>query len=160
MSINQNGPRANCAIILLIKEKKSIKAKIPSTLFAKVAVVKAKGPTVNDYIDNFINVASSIFFQSAKNQAGYKDCALANDYYLFFILCDFNQVELDILFCTNLPSFYGRYNKDGKKALRNVFQSVYHHIKCKLIINTITKANIWLEIFIENNYHDKYHLAQ
>ena len=101
----------------------------------------------------------STFFQGAKDQADYKDCALAYYYRLFLILRDFNQAELDILFFTNLPFFYGRCNKDGKKALRDAFKSAYHQVERELIANITAKANLWLETPTSNNYHSKYHLT-
>ena len=102
---------------------------------------------------------SSIFLQNVRDQAEYKDYALAYHYCLFLIFYNFNQVELDILFSISLPSFYGRCNKDSKKALKNTFESAYHHIKRKLIENITVEANLWLETSIENNYHDKYYFA-
>lgn len=89
----------------------------------------------------------------------YKDRVLAYHYRFSLILCDFNQAELDILFSTSLPFFYNRCNKDGKKALKDAFESTYHQVKYELIVNITTKANLWLETPTSNNYYDRYHLA-
>ncbi len=70
------------------------------------------------------------------------------------------QAELDVLFSTSLPSFYGRCDKDGKKALRDSFESAYHHVERELIESITAEANLWLETPAGNNYHDKYHLAR
>ena len=45
-----------------INEKKSQKPKILSILSIKKVVVDAKHLAVNDFIDNFTNIMSSIFF--------------------------------------------------------------------------------------------------
>ena len=159
MSASQNSPGANGVIIMPIKEKKSRKPKIPNTLSTKKAVAKAKRSTVHDLVDDFADVVGSIFLQNTRDQTEYKDCALAYHYCLFFILCGFNQAELDILFSTSLPFLYDKCNKDGKKALRDAFKSAYHYVKCKLIENITAEANLWLETLIRNKYHDKYYLA-
>lgn len=101
----------------------------------------------------------STFLQCIKNQANYKDHTLAYHYCLFLIFCGFNQAELDVLFSTNLSSFYGRGDKDDKKALRDAFESTYHQVECKLIANITAKANLWLETPTSNNYHDRYYFA-
>ncbi len=148
------------ATTMLIKEKKSRKLKISDTSSIKEVVAEAKRPTINDLVDDFANVVGSMFLQNARNRAEYKDSALAYYYYLSFIFCGFNQAELDVLIFTSLSFFYGRYDKNDKKALRDAFKSAYYHVECKLIENITTKANLWLETSIGNYYHDKYHLAQ
>ncbi len=142
------------------KEKKSRKPKIPGIPSTKEAVAEAKRLTVNDLVDDIADVVGSMFLQSARDQAEYEDCALAYYYCLSLILRGFNQAELDVLFSTSLPSFYGRCNKDGKKALKDAFESAYHHVECELIENITAEANLWLETPAGNNYHDKYHLAR
>lgn len=41
-----------------------------------------------------------------------------------------------------------------------MFESIYNYIKCKLIKNITTRANLQLKTFIKNNYSDKYYLTQ
>ena len=101
----------------------------------------------------------SIFFQDKSNLADYEDHALAYYYHLFFILCGLNQTELNVLFSPSLLFFYCICNKNGKKALKDGFESAYHWVKRKLIVSMTVKANSWLETLVDNNYHDKYHLA-
>lgn len=84
----------------------------------------------------------STFLQNAKDQADYKGYALAYYYHLSLIVRGFNQAELDVLFSISLPSFYGRCDKDGKKALKNTFESTYHKVERKLITNITTKTNL------------------
>ncbi len=156
-----SSPGAICgATTTPIKEKKSRKPKISNTPSTKEAVAEAKRPAVNDLVADLTDVVGSIFLQSARDQAEYKDRAFAYHYRLSLILRGFNQAELDVLFSTSLPSFYDRCDKDGKKALRDAFESAYHHIERKLIENIIAEANLWLKTPTGNNYHDKYHLAQ
>ncbi len=151
---------AICGITTMsTKKKKSQKPKIPGTPSIKKAVAEAKCLHINDFIDDFANIVSSMFFQSIRDQMEYKDYTLVYYYRLSLILRGFNQVELDVLFSTSLSSFYSRYNKDGKKALRDAFKSAYQNVKCKLIENIIIKANLWLETLIRNIYHNKYHLT-
>ena len=133
----------------LTKLKKSQKPKIPGTLSIKKAVAKAKHSAINDFVDDLANVVGFIFCQNVKDQVEYKDRALVYHYRLFFILYKFNQAELDVLFSINLPSFYSRCDKNGKKALKNAFESAYHHVKYKLIENIIDKTNLWLETLQE-----------
>lgn len=144
---------------MLIKEKKCQKVKILDISFTKKTIVEMKNSIVNNFADYFTNVISSTFFQDESNQAKYKNRALVYPYYLSLIFYDFNQVKLDILFSTSLLSFYSRCNIDSKKALKDVFESVYHYIKYNQIANITTKAFLWLEISIENNYYKKYHYA-
>ncbi len=156
-----SSPGAICDVTTTpIKEKKCRKPKIPSTPSIKEAVAEAKRLAVNDLVDDLADIVGSIFLQSARDQAKYEDCALAYHYCLSLILRGFNQAELDVLFSTSLPSFYGRCDKDGKKALRNAFESAYHHVERELIENITAEANLWLETPIGNNYHDKYYLAR
>ena len=125
-SVSQNSPGDNGATTTPTKEKKSRKAKIPSIPSTKEAFAEAKRPNINDLINVLADVLGSTFLQGAKDQAEYKDRALAYHYGLFLIFRGFNQAELDVLFSTSLPSFYGKCNKDGKKALRDAFESMYH----------------------------------
>ena len=158
--VSQNSPGDNDAITTPTKEKKSRKAKILGTPSTKKAFAEAKRPNVNNLVDDLADVVGSTFFQGAKDQADYKDCALVYHYYLSFILRGFNQAELDVLFSTSLPFFYGRCDKDGKKALRDAFKSAYHQVERELIANITVKANLWLETPAGNNYHNRYHLAR
>lgn len=54
----------------------------------------------------------------------------------------FNQVELNVLFFINLPVFYSRYDKNSKKALKNILESAYYYDNCKLIVNITANTNI------------------
>lgn len=139
LSISQN---IIAAITALTKEKKSQKPKIASTSFTKKAVVKAKRPIVNNLIDDLANIVYSIFFQNAKNQAEYEDCAFAYYYSFYLIFRSFNKAEFDVLFSTSLPSFCRGWNEDRKNALRDAFKSAYYYVKCKLIENITAKANL------------------
>lgn len=47
---------------ILKKEKKSQKSKIPNISSIKKVVAKAKRLVVNDFVDNFANIVSFIFF--------------------------------------------------------------------------------------------------
>lgn len=141
------------------QKKKIWKSKISGTLSTKEAFAKAKRLSINDFVDDLINVVGSIYLQSAKNQADYKDHILVYYYRLFLIFCDFNQAELNILFSTSLLSFYSKCIKDCKKAFKDIFESTYNQIKCKLITTITIKANLQLETLVKNNYYDKYHLA-
>lgn len=69
------------------------------------------------------------FLQGVNNYTNYKDCALAYHYCLSIIFRDFNQAELDVLLSTSLLLFYGKCNKNGKKVLKDVFQSTYYQVK-------------------------------
>lgn len=158
-SVSQNSPRDNGTTTTPTKEKKSRKAKIPGTPSTKKAFAEVKRPNINDLVDDLADVVGSTFLQGARDQAKYKNCALAYHYCLSFILCGFNQAELDILFSTSLPSFYGRCDKDGKKALRDAFESAYHQVERELIANITAEANLWLETLAGNNYYNRYHLA-
>lgn len=124
------------------KKKKSQKVNIPGIPSTKEAFAEAKRPNVNNLVDDLADVVDSTFFQGARDQADYEDRALAYHYRLSLILCSFNQAELDVLFSTSLPSFYGKCDKDGKKALRDAFESAYHQVERKLIANIIAKANL------------------
>ncbi len=62
MSISQNNSGANYIITMLIKEKKNRKAKIFSILSLKKVVFEVKRSVVNDFKNDFANIASSIFF--------------------------------------------------------------------------------------------------
>lgn len=94
-----SSPGAICGITTMsTKEKKSQKLKIPSIPSIKKAVTEAKCPHVNDFIDDFANIVSSMFFQSAKDQVEYKDYTLVYHYCLSLILRSFNQTEL--MFCS------------------------------------------------------------
>ena len=157
LSVSRTTPTTT---IMLTKKKKSQKPKIPDTLSIKEAVAKTKHLAINNLVDDLANVVGSIFFQNAKDQLEYKDHALAYHYCLFFIFCGFNQGELDVLSSTSLPFFYGKCDKDRKKALRDAFKSAYYYLKPELIENIIGKANLWLEIPARNNYHNKYYLAR
>ncbi len=110
------------------KEKKSQKPKISGIPSTKEVVAEAKSPTVNNLEDDLADVVGSIFLQSTRDQMEYKDRTLAYHYCLSLIFCAFNQAELDVLFFISLPTFYGRCDKDGKKALRETFKSAYHHV--------------------------------
>lgn len=57
-----SSPRVICITNMSINEKKSQKPKILSILSIKKVVVDAKHLAVNDFIDNFTNIMSSIFF--------------------------------------------------------------------------------------------------
>ncbi len=152
-----SSPGAICGVTTTpTKKKKSQKLKISGTPSTKQAVAEAKRPIVNNLVDDFADVVSFMFLQSARNQAEYEDCALAYYYHLSLILWSFNQTELDVLLSTSLLFFYGRCNKDGKKALRDAFESVYHYVKCEQIKNITAEANLWLETPVGNNYYDKY----
>ncbi len=51
-------------------------------------------------------------------------------------------MELDVLFSISQSFFYSRYDKDDKKALKDVFESAYHYVKRKVIENITAKANL------------------
>lgn len=142
MSVSQNSSGVNFAIITLTKGKKSWKPKFLGISSTKKDVVKAKRPAVNDFVDNLADIVSFIFLQNAKDQMKYKNYILAYHYRLLLIFYNFNQAELDVLFSTNLSFSYGKCNKDSKKALRDIFKSVYHYVKCELIKNITAKANL------------------
>lgn len=158
-SVSQNSPGDNSATTTPTNEKKSQKAKIPGTPSIKEAFAKVKRSNINDLIDDLTNVMGSTFLQGTRDQPEYKDHASAYHYCLSLILCSFNRAELNFLFSTSLPFFYGRYNKDDKKPLRDIFESAYHQVERKLIANITTQANLWLKTFAGNNYHNRYYLA-
>lgn len=76
-SVSPNNLRANFVITMPIKENKSQKAKIPGILSTKKAVVAIKYSAINNFIDNLANSVNSIFFESRKDQADYKNYAVA-----------------------------------------------------------------------------------
>lgn len=135
ITVSQNSPENNSAITTPIVEKKSQKAKIPSKSSIKETVAKVKYSSVNNFVNDYVDIVGSIFLQSAKNQVDYKDHVLAYHYYLSLILCSFNQAELDGLFFTSLPYFYGKCVKDDENALRDAFEFAYNEVKHELITN-------------------------
>lgn len=141
-SVSQNNIRDNNVTTTLTNEKKTQKSNIFSTPSTKKTIAEAKRLNINDLINDFANVMSSIFVQGVRNQANYKNCTLSYYYCLFFILYDLNQAVLDVLFSINLLFFYDKCDKNNEKALKNAFKSVYHQVKCKLIANIIAKVNL------------------
>lgn len=65
----------------------------------------------------------------------------------------------DIWFYINLQFFYSKYDKNGKKALKIIFELSYPYIKSKLIKSITAKIKLLLETIARNNYYDKYPLA-
>lgn len=90
MSISQNSSRDNGGTTILIKQKKSQKAKIPSILSTKKAFAEAKYFGIHDFINDLANAVDLTFFQSAKGQADYENLILVYYYRFFLILCNFN----------------------------------------------------------------------
>lgn len=73
-------------------------------------------PPLNELVDILADVEGATLLQGARDHADYEDRALACHYRLSLILRDFNRAELEVLFSTSLPSFYGKLDKDGKRG--------------------------------------------
>ena len=126
----------------------------------KDAVAKAKCPHLNALIDKLADIEAATLLQDARDQADYEDRALAYHYYLSLILRGFNQAKLEVLSLTSLPFLYEKFNKKGKKALKDLFELAYHQVEQEIITRIVAEIEICLKTFTGNKYYDKYHLVQ
>lgn len=69
------------------------------------------------------------------------------------------HAELDKLFTTSHPFFYGSLDLDGKEDLRGAFDSAYHQVESTLIERITEEAERWLRTPASSAYYDGYHLS-
>ncbi len=110
-------------------QKKPQKEKIPGTPSTKQFVAEIRRLSLTNLVTKLADVPGATFLQEARNHVEYEDRALAYHYRLSIILRRFNQAALELLFSTSLPSFYGKLDKEGKRGLKGVFESVYHQVE-------------------------------
>lgn len=105
------------------------------------------------------DIKGADFLQSSKDIAEYAERALAYHYRLSLLLRGFNHAELDKLFTTSHPFFYGSLDLDGKVDVREAFDSAYHKVESILIERLTEEAERWLRTPAGSAYYDGYHLS-